>query len=169
MVGWDAAIFPYTKNVQMYLCPSNSSTRCGWTCYPGWGSVVRESSYGFSEPLNTGTAGCCGESWSGRKGWKPYKGLGYPAETLMIADCRSSLTGWDENNARVLHRVAFAMGGAPCTGCNAGSTPPSEDYTIHNGGSNIAFADGHVKWRKWSTIKTRIRGGDIRYRTSELR
>lgn len=171
MVGWDAAIFPYVKNVQLYMCPSNVNTRCGWGQYPIWGQIVPETSYGMSEPINTGTGGCCGEYWASQRGWKTLKQMGYPAETLLMSDCRSSLMGWDENNARVLHRVAFALAGTPCTGCNAGNPPPQppENWTVHNEGSNLAFCDGHVKWRRWATIKTRVRGGDLRYRTQELR
>jgi len=177
MVMWDAAIYPYVKNTQLYLCPSNSSTKCGAganqfdTNYPSWGTLIREASYGMNEAIATGTAACCGEYWAGQRGWKAEKGMNYPAETLLLGDCRSSLGGWDNNSAFVYNRFAWAMSGAPCTGCNDSAPPPNnpDDWTVHNGGSNIGFADGHAKWMKWSNIKGVWRGGTIRYRTGELR
>jgi prepilin-type N-terminal cleavage/methylation domain-containing protein/prepilin-type processing-associated H-X9-DG protein len=171
MVGWDGAIFPYVKNTQVYLCPSNINTRCGgWAQYPGWGSLVPESSYGMNEVLSNGTGGCCGEYWATQRGWKREDGMNFPAETLLIGDCRSSLGGWDENSARVLIRYALPDPGF-CQGCNAGNPlpPNAESYTTHNGGSNIGFVDGHVKWMRYTNIKSVIRGGSIRYRTQELR
>jgi prepilin-type processing-associated H-X9-DG protein len=39
----------------------------------------------------------------------------------------------------------------------------NENWALHNGGSNIAFADGHVKWFYWSKVRTVTGGGPLRY------
>jgi prepilin-type processing-associated H-X9-DG protein len=38
----------------------------------------------------------------------------------------------------------------------------------HNGGGNIAFADGHAKWYKSQMIKGKAAGGSIRFNGYEL-
>jgi prepilin-type N-terminal cleavage/methylation domain-containing protein/prepilin-type processing-associated H-X9-DG protein len=165
MVAWQAATFPYVKNTQLYMCPSRDVAQCNWaSCYP-WGNVVPQCNYGYNEPISCGPWGCCGEN--GRALAHTLKGLGWPAETLLVGDCRSSLGGWEHDPTRVLARYAFADPGK-CPGC--GNTPADiADAAAHNGGSNIAFADGHVKWLGWNSIRTIEFGGSLRYRTWQLR
>ena len=38
---------------------------------------------------------------------------------------------------------------------------PDYDVTVHNGGWNIGFVDGHAKWRKPSESRGRALGGDL--------
>ena len=38
----------------------------------------------------------------------------------------------------------------------------------HNGGNNVAFADGHAKWYKNENIKGKEAGGGIRFNGHEL-
>ncbi|MBI2297692.1 MAG: DUF1559 domain-containing protein [Armatimonadetes bacterium] len=160
MLMWWAAIYPYTKNTQLYVCPSDSGNpKClnGNAAVP-WQAMVPVCSYGMNEPLS---AKCCS---------RDFKDMRYPAEVLLMGDCRSSLGGWETNAPRILNRFALARTGAPCIGCNASAQLPAgaEDWARHNGGENIGFADGHAKWMKLTNIKPSSYGGPIRYRASEL-
>lgn len=163
MVIWWAATQPYIKNVQLLNCPSASTER--HKCPSGnpgaaWWGIIDVVHYGMNEAIHVGPWGCCG-------GGTKMARLQWPAQTLLLGDCRNSLGGWDNNNYRVIRR--FAVPDAPCTGCGGNLPEPPGRYAAHNEGSNIGWADGHAKWRKWDTIKTTEFGGDIRMRTWEFR
>jgi len=117
---WQHLTQPYSKNIQLYVCPSNSArtTTCG-RFYDWANNMAVTNNYGVN--CRFGTSGgyvmaniprpaeayyiCCGLNAGG--GW--WRGLGY---------ARSSCT--------------------------------ATQYLryIHNEGINIAFADGHAKWVK---------------------
>lgn len=147
-----AAIYPYVKNTQLNVCPSGNrppkvaGLPDGWDQY-GWGSPV----YTFPGPASQGY------SWNERifyEGNVGLAGLGIgkvtqPAGTLLMGDgahmfggrgtfvfadacCDSPTLGWKDGNLN---------------GIDAGTGQPTTDSASrHNGGSNIAYVDGHVKW-----------------------
>jgi len=156
MTMWYVALNPYVKNTGIYKCPSGARDRC---CGGQHGtSAFPQTSYGMNEAIANGPAGCCG----GDKGLARYQ---YPADTLLVGDCRNNLGGaGDQNDLHILTRYALPGTGL-CIGCNGTVPANAEDYAAHNGGSNLGFVDGHAKWRKWMAIKTTEFGGDIRYRT----
>lgn len=164
MVMWWAAIQPYTKNQQIFVCPSGARDKC-CAGQPAnvipWADVIGGCSYAMNEAIHTGEWGCCG----GAKGLPQFT---YPTETLLLGDGRNSLGGWETNNMHVLARYAFPKTSF-CLGCGGTVPANADDYTAHNGGSNIAFAEGHAKWRKWSSLVPIEFGGDIRYRTWQIR
>jgi prepilin-type N-terminal cleavage/methylation domain-containing protein/prepilin-type processing-associated H-X9-DG protein len=163
---WFNAIYPYVKNAQLYNCPDNNynfTTRqdghWGWFTQ---GNAVNQIKglnpvfynqvvgYGSSEPL----------TYDHPK----LASLTRPAETLIVADCLTSLTGWEEwntydpnnlgnpKNSYRLRRVAYA------NGANASETwtdaavygpfnPAWDKDGRHSNGNNIGFSDGHAKWR----------------------
>ena len=158
---WYVRLYPYVKNIQLFQCPSRSDNGgCRW-CYanPDDGRYLntfpefRQIHYGYNEPMSNN---CCNRGQE--------SDMKHPAEVLLVGDCFASLGGWEANNLHILYRYACAGTGHPCIGC--GGTVPSnaEDYAPHNGGSNIAFADGHVKWERWNRLMTIQYGGAIRYR-----
>jgi len=167
-VIWWAASQPYAKNYQLYQCPSAGTER--HKCPNGdpggaasvWWNATPVVHYGMNEVMTLYTE-CCG-------GGSKLAQLVQPSVCLMIGDSRNSLGGWDNNNYHVLRR--FALPDAPCDGnynCNTTTMPADAGkYAKHNEGSNIGFADGHAKWRKWTSIKTVEWGGDIRYRKWQL-
>jgi prepilin-type N-terminal cleavage/methylation domain-containing protein/prepilin-type processing-associated H-X9-DG protein len=162
---WFNAIYPYVKNAQVYNCPDNNylfTTRqdghWGWFTQGnnvnkiiGLNPVFYDTivGYGSQEPLTYDHPKL---AWMNR-----------PAETLIVADCLTSLTGWEEwnsydpNNANKknhvrLRRVAYANGAnAPETWTDPavyGPFDPKWDKDgRHSNGNNIGFADGHAKYR----------------------
>ncbi len=161
---WYVRLDPYIKNTQIFACPSRSDYGgCRW-CYanPDDGRyqsrypAFRYIHYGYNECFSVN---CCNK--------RKDADLKYPAEILLVGDCFASLGGWENNNLRILYRYAAAGTGHPCIGC--GGTVPSnmDDYAPHNGGSNICYADGHVKWIRWSQLKRVRDGGAVRYRPSD--
>jgi prepilin-type N-terminal cleavage/methylation domain-containing protein/prepilin-type processing-associated H-X9-DG protein len=163
MVIWYAAIQPYAKNVQLLECPSERNrgkcatdpNACPWT------ADIPRVHYAYNEPISTGALGCCG----GKKG---LGALQWPAETLILGDGRNNLGGWDANDMHILVRYALPTQDL-CVGCGGTVPDNAEDYTAHNGGSNLTMADGHAKWFRWDNIKTIEFGGPIRYRTWQIR
>jgi prepilin-type processing-associated H-X9-DG protein len=160
MLMWPAAISPYVKNRDLFRCPSQDRGKCcgsshGMNAFPA-------ISYAMNEPISCGPFGCCNK-------WHKLKELGYPAETLLMGDGRNNLGGWDDNNLHLLARFATPDPGY-CVGCGGTYAADALDrYSAHNGGSNIGFADGHVKWFAAQNIRTVEWGGSIRYRTWQLR
>jgi prepilin-type N-terminal cleavage/methylation domain-containing protein/prepilin-type processing-associated H-X9-DG protein len=161
---WWNAIYPYVKNVQVYNCPDNNYNftnrqdgHWGWfqgsnvNNWIGLNPVFRdvEIGYGSSEPL----------TYDHPK----LASMSRPAETLIVADCLTSLTGWEEwnsydpqnankkNHVR-LRRVAYSNGSAQgfvwTDPAVYGPFDPKWDaYGRHSNGNNIGFADGHAKYR----------------------
>ena len=161
---WFGGIYPYVKNTQLYACPSSGIT--GHNSWPVWvnfeyGGVFAPATinYGYSELI--------GGIGTGLK----LAQLSAPAETLVIGDCTSTWIGgyWSAAfpDRALLRRVAFAQGGNPC-GC-----PPAplgnvdERWCVHNGGSNLGYGDGHVKWAKWSNVRSTTGGGSLSYYDTE--
>lgn len=123
---WTATVLrPYVKNEQIWECPSYASSNIGVA-----GCEDRHrGGIGYNWYWGVGN-GCAGD-----QGWLAYKKLAQlerPAEFVIFADSE-------------------CMGSGPyaCrTWANwlTGEWPAS--LNRHNGGINVAFADGHVKWSK---------------------
>ncbi len=158
-----AAIFPYVKNVQIYECPSAdgyfdqtapyfpSPVPADWGDHWSVYSFHRTPpQYAFPGPVSRGYG------WNERlfhAGYVGTRGLSLarvtqPAETLMIGDAVHMFGG----------RGAFVFANLCCDsrigwcdgrldGIDASTGDPTTSWgSRHNEGSNLAFADGHVKW-----------------------
>jgi prepilin-type N-terminal cleavage/methylation domain-containing protein/prepilin-type processing-associated H-X9-DG protein len=167
---WWNAIYPYVKNVQVYRCPSqryqydiSQDGHWGWFSKPkteadlaryGINPVFLHAKigYGANEPI--------------MDSYPSLATMRQPSDTLTIADCATSLTGWngssdyDPNNLTKaanswrMERVAYSEGFDKISNFwNPGPqmmgpyNPAWDAYSRHPGGQNIAFADGHVKFR----------------------
>lgn len=84
-----------------------------------------------------------------------------PAEDLLLADSKCDMI-WGEVTGGIVHRIAWPdFSGCLCSG--APPTPAQQDqFTRHNGGSNIAFMDDRVKWYTAMNIKWARFGGFLR-------
>jgi prepilin-type N-terminal cleavage/methylation domain-containing protein/prepilin-type processing-associated H-X9-DG protein len=169
MTMWHYAIFPYVKNVGIYACPSDSRKWGQDTVDLWWWGIPRANqprefditrgsavddfgsgrgsktplSYGMNESLTGGPA---------------LAALGKPADTVEFSDAISGLTDyWEDNPTHIPARAVFAKGwdAAPENGQTPGwyhvpwsqiPTTWDKKYTMHNGGNNYVFADGHVKF-----------------------
>ena len=157
---WTYQIQPYIKNWDIYRCPS-ASDEWEWNanCYPGRSTLRLPNvrcNYGYNEMTACHYDG---------KGRLPM--IKHPAEYVLLADCWNTfMTPWAHTTDGIMPRVAFANRGweAVQCGCPASLRPgvDYDNYTRHTGGSNICFADGHVKWFRWNTIKSKHFGGPLR-------
>ena len=141
VVGWSvelaamapqAQIMPYVKNVQIFVCPSRTTPN-GWTIsgHAAFGSAAYPDiflgmalGYGPGQLSDVGT---------------PVDQMEKPAEVPAWADSTYPTT------LGAGRCMAFPNLGYP-NACNYLNFVNTRDYTAHNGGSNIAFFDGHAKW-----------------------
>ena len=181
---WCNAIFPYVKNAQVYQCPSDARGVTVKDAFGGWfnfddtligfpnGMLQAKISYGANEPLTY------------LDGKQALAAADRPAETFLIADSVTPLSGWggfdDYTNAlknnlplddrgftEIITRVAFPKGSG-CVGWAGdfwnGAMPQTEyqskmdSCSRHTGGSNIGFADGHAKFVQIRNVKAPLFG-----------
>jgi prepilin-type N-terminal cleavage/methylation domain-containing protein/prepilin-type processing-associated H-X9-DG protein len=110
--------YPYVKNWQVFICPS-TQRNSGANCN-WWVNNPEIRAHGTSYGLNCRAIGC----WCRSKTLAMIK---RPSELFLLVD---SVWGC----ARPWRR--------PGGGCGTDYIEP------HNGGVNVAFFDGHVKWMK---------------------
>jgi prepilin-type N-terminal cleavage/methylation domain-containing protein/prepilin-type processing-associated H-X9-DG protein len=149
VVGWrvdlaalapQAQILPYVKNLQVYACPSRDNV-APWSSggHPMWGSAAYPDIFA-GKPLSYGP---------GQYSNPPVniETLDRPAEVVAWADTVYP-TGLGPDRCFAYPRLAYP------NSCNYATYMVSNpaDYTAHNGGSNVAFFDGHAKWLSASTI-----------------
>jgi prepilin-type N-terminal cleavage/methylation domain-containing protein/prepilin-type processing-associated H-X9-DG protein len=145
-------IFPYVKNAQIFNCPSSPwDTNCNWGDGTGGHGIPHHNipeevqlgrlpantilSYGFVEDSLV-------------NGYKLalYK---YPSETVCVADS-SGYINWMRLAAS--NTNACNVGGNPCSDAQFYKNM-TDDQARHNGGSNVGFVDGHVKWVRWANVE----------------
>jgi len=131
---WSYAVQPYTKNEQVFMCPSNSDWRNRSKFCGGYG-------YNLSTTPSGGTVGCTNRRMAA---------ITAPAGLIMITE-----TGDGAN--------AVAWCGYWNVESDTGNPTYVHTTGRHNEGSNSCFVDGHAKWLKASEI-LRTRGyWDSRY------
>ncbi|MEI6500954.1 MAG: prepilin-type N-terminal cleavage/methylation domain-containing protein [Armatimonadota bacterium] len=120
---WRFQLQPYTKNWQIFVCPSNSKAGD-----PGSAGNQLNHQYGMNGAVCS----------------IPLAQMNAPAQTIALGDCGH----WSDSCA--LNGFAWAAQEnyvAAAGGCNANQTWNQTDrFTRHNGGSNLCFCDGHAKW-----------------------
>ncbi len=124
-VTWATLIDPYTKNAQVFICPSDRALNPGYAMNAG---LTISQTFGLT------VAGSIAK-------------MQKPAETLVLADMvRTSTPG---AGYAVMGKPGWA---AVRWGCSP-NWPPCQATDRHNDGANIAFLDGHVKWMKRDATK----------------
>jgi prepilin-type N-terminal cleavage/methylation domain-containing protein/prepilin-type processing-associated H-X9-DG protein len=144
--GWQAVIYPYVKNGQVYRCPSvsqNGVIKNGVNyaagTHPVLGVKYSQIGYGWnvgtSANLNLGL----GYAIDNVGGWSQtpihMSAVVEPATTLMLGDIN---TEYEYNYSFIRHL-------------------PSGLPTPHFDGANYAFVDGHVKWMNVTTLTSQQR------------
>ena len=128
--SWMDLIFPYVKSVQVFECPSQ----------PDSATVSNAASYGYSGAIG----GYDNDRYAIPGGWglrnigNPLSLVVRPAQVAMVVDRQSH----------------YSIGNLPYSFANnpdvaAGN---NKSYSPHFMGTNVCFADGHVKWMKTSQI-----------------
>ncbi len=149
--GWVGNnLLPYTKNVQIYTCPSqpraltvNGGVVPG-TTQPFCGNRVAYHyvSYGFNYNRIAG---------------RPVSDIQESANQLVMWD--STTSPWADCNFMDANcglfrqrdicqfRRKMGMPAAPGDVCGA-----NNNASHHNNGNNLLYADGHVKWGRWDQV-----------------
>jgi prepilin-type N-terminal cleavage/methylation domain-containing protein/prepilin-type processing-associated H-X9-DG protein len=154
---WMEMINPYVKNTDLFFCPSASkdpqtyytagcqgasvrSTYCygAWIPYTYWTWFDGVTKFaGFPSPavgFNSRVQNVCTSPWSVCRSAEFAE---YPADALYLIE-GFVMTFWP---------VAGTSFGSACvTGLSADGT--NRNFYRHNGGMNIAFCDGHMKWQQ---------------------
>ena len=129
---------PYIKNTQLWTCPSQG------------GSDFR--SYGWNR-------GCDARALAA---------FVSPSQTVMFADAEQSLGTVYGNVAWITHNWQDANTDKNCCSAGPGSNGAASFHAhnmsdIHNGGANIGFWDGHVKWMSSQSIPVGRDGNGIKF------
>ena len=127
---WMDLLAPYCKNTQMQVCPSGQPYASAPTNYPSYG--YNRTYLGFDTTVVA------------------LAQIGSSADTVAIGDSNAGLTG---GNALLGYYAIYPPSTASLSGYNWWdlSQPAALAYVgritqRHNGGANIAYVDGHVKW-----------------------
>jgi len=126
--SWWEGIYPYVKNYQVYVCPSFPRQQTSWNYNSHVFPIM--PSYGMPGVFHQTTSGYALASMT------------RAAECIMLGDsCHPMGADW---------RIAWPRHG----NCNivSQSAAVQSAATVHNEGSNVAFADGHAKWLSGSNI-----------------
>jgi prepilin-type N-terminal cleavage/methylation domain-containing protein/prepilin-type processing-associated H-X9-DG protein len=124
--SWCSGIYPYVKNLQIYLCPESLD-------YPdktqAWRSPDRPEDGAVSYMMNYATRG------------RPMAAVPAPADLIFL----------HEGDRR--WRAAPCRP-RPISPTSPKYTEINQPYydTRHNNGANLVFADGHARWRKKDAI-----------------
>jgi len=175
-LAWWEQLAPYTKNWQVFECPSSTSTERATipVCYPQkWNRPENGHpiDYGYNERIMNPIIPCgCGISKSQTA---KLAAIASPAETVVISDGRHAVLGatWDEGTGIHIY-LAFTNPGPGWNDPSSGLTccpavihnldEATKRFSRHTGGSNLVFADGHAKWYAVPQLKARWKGGFIR-------
>jgi prepilin-type N-terminal cleavage/methylation domain-containing protein/prepilin-type processing-associated H-X9-DG protein len=155
-VIWPLLYMPYVKNEGVFQCPSDGKARS--SVGNAWGKPF-PMSYGTNLRLHQ-----CADT-SACKGGSALRlaTVDAPADTIWIADIwegapigiESGPDGckWGSQAGVGVDRIRFVQNATACGGYPVPADPTNPDAsTRHSGGSNIIYADGHVKWQRWQNI-----------------
>ena len=119
---WKSKLQPYIKNTQINYCPSRKMKP--WA--PG-----EEMPFYYGQGFNIGVPPGMGSVVVAGFVGRPEAQIASPASKILVAE-------WDRCNAGPpVGNPGLFAGGATCFwACTR----------VHNGGSNVLFGDGHVKW-----------------------
>ena len=155
-------IQPYVRNWDIFRCPS-AALEWQWnaSCYSVmFGRPAFRCNYGYNEAV--------ANNWN-NKG--RLASIRRPTEFVLLADCWNTFLNPQSRTTEGINpRVAFANAWDPQNQVVSGEFPGTllqgidyDMWTRHAGGSNIALADGHVKWYKWALCKSKAFGGPLRF------
>ncbi len=143
---WYGWLYPYTKNIQIFNCPSRTPNKTTWekggqitNAYAMNLSVIGTASGPFNNPSFQGGS---------------LAGVTRPADQMVFLELfRSTLPGIIDTRASVIWPLAHReTWNTLLTQGNAAQGIRPQDTAPHSEGMNIAYADGHAKWMKNSSF-----------------
>lgn len=151
-IGWAQMVQPYLKSIQVYQCPSESqpqnpyiediSAGYQYVWYNYTDYFYNENFVRSAEPYGT-------EAWNG----KPLRDaqLAGAAKTVLLGDSFNDWQGALDFQPTTFGYFKFVYSSEGFyTSFTYHATPMAMQR--HLDGANYAFADGHVKWLKHSSI-----------------
>jgi prepilin-type N-terminal cleavage/methylation domain-containing protein/prepilin-type processing-associated H-X9-DG protein len=168
--GWADALQPYLKSTQIFKCPSTKTRQSAPDTTGAFAGMVNPqkqyTDYWVSGRINTGPSDTV---FTGT----PDSAFLYPSQTVILGDAGyNSLAGSYpyasrlENVGKYLYRNEYRN---LCYSDPEYVQIPGGGSTLHLGGANAAFADGHVKWIKGveSTANVLIKDCGIKQKDAE--
>ena len=134
---WAPKVGPYVGDAkEVFKCPGRATSSSKWTMPAGWNIQIN---YGFGGIGGYNpTAG--GTDWPTSMSQAKIKS---PDKFVAVADSAHA------EDAQSQYRIAYAL---KCrTGCNRPAYEVIQN-TVHSGGSNLGFVDGHVDYLKARVI-----------------
>jgi|SwirhirootsSR2_FD_contig_61_3068062_length_1334_multi_3_in_0_out_0_3 prepilin-type N-terminal cleavage/methylation domain-containing protein/prepilin-type processing-associated H-X9-DG protein len=155
--GWNEAIYPYVKNIQVFRCPSSPRSPSLATGKDGttFGNSDSGPTGATGYAINARIAGDTGTLDDGAQHQPLGDGaLEFAASTILITEASSNCSdgcassdenewGWEGRHIDKLYGDGWNNGTAPNAVYVSFGKPP---LTRHSGGANYAFSDGHVKF-----------------------
>ncbi len=163
---WVAQLFPYVKNPDVFRCPQDVDPERSLTGVPVAGSAT-------PFPVSYGPNRLFTNPWAyGRKRPVAQVEVVRPEERYLFADCVTA-SGFDldtigcvryANYDPSLRQNGWSVEQLTAMGRVAWPDQKVESVTRHALGSNILFADGHVKWLRHDQIPNNDCPGGKQYR-----
>ena len=137
-------LFPYAKNAQMFVCPSDSTGMTAYTMpyVPKWSYTWNNIANDVNRwTVATGMGAFAASPWTGHNGYRvdngntavPMASVEDASGSIMLADASNNSEFW--NDTYLDYGTSSGVAGR------------------HNDGFNAAYGDGHVKWRKYKSTK----------------
>lgn len=133
--SWNMCIEPYLKSTQVFMCPSNK----------GQDSTGKDKNMTYSYNMNTAGAPLANLS-----------SFALPSQTVHIIDAEGAnlasnqslvfFIGYRDLTGNEQGRILTANTVVPATGAGSCRQEAISSTTIHLGGMNYMFVDGHAKW-----------------------
>jgi len=163
--GWDKIVYPYVKNRGVFQCPDNYGPGVAYN--GGWNNDNSSPTGVLNYALSARLSGKSWDSWG--QGSK-LASISWPAQAIMVCeDGTNSSTGATSSDSCC--KAGAYYSGSNCYDCdnsgcgewgwsgdqaqalvgdstslNQGSMGVAAPRTLHKGGSNYGFTDGHAKW-----------------------
>lgn len=138
---WADLIMPYVKNVQIFVCPSDTRMRIPGATNP-LGYLV-SSTCGANESLGlfqVGSASAGGMDCLAGNATAAFPGG--PVQESYVQEPALTMMIWDTDSP----------GSYGVASADLYSVAPAYYSSRHNDGMNVSFADGHVKWLRPTSI-----------------
>jgi prepilin-type processing-associated H-X9-DG protein len=120
------SLYPYVKNVQIFICPSDTQGRISGNSYAANSCIFTQVEAG----------------WSTGKGLAAFDAT---SEWMLLGEEASSTSSSASQNAGAFLRTNSTDDGYLLYGANFFSTR-------HTEGSNLGFMDGHIRWYRAEQI-----------------
>jgi prepilin-type N-terminal cleavage/methylation domain-containing protein/prepilin-type processing-associated H-X9-DG protein len=145
---WWTWLYPYTKNVQIFRCPSRTPTTSRWNLGAELDNAyaLNLSVTGTTVGFTTGVAPFINNPFQGGT----LAGNARPAEQMLVTEMfRSTVPVVIQTAGSVAwpHAQRERWATLLSVGVPADSVTP-KDTAPHNEGMNIMYCDGHAKWMK---------------------